>query len=102
MMQGEILSEVIQNINSGSGHHLALSGQIQIGGDVVGRDKFTFTNSSIIVDPSRGRELVDEEIETRRNMAFRSALVHLLQTQKVVFFFDHCAIHLSIGYAVIF
>ena len=73
----------------GDSGNVFLSGQVSVGGDVVGGNKLTISNSSLIFNPAGGTAFAQSEIDTRRNMAFRQALSSLLMKQKVVLFVDH-------------
>ncbi len=71
------------------GGGVRLSGEVRVGGDLVGRDKIIIKNSSIILNPASGPALVEMEAESRRNAALRAALAALQAERRVVLFFDH-------------
>lgn len=74
---------------AGGGHHISLAGQVEIGGDVVGGDKITIANPTVVLNPSGGFDLGQAEAQTRRNTAFRAALTAALGEGPLVLFFDH-------------
>lgn len=72
----------------------APAGSLSFGGnvsaqDIVAGNKITISNSTLIFNPDQGRDLLNAEIEQRRNRAFRQALLELVKTEKVVIFLDH-------------
>lgn len=74
---------------AGGGHQISLSGQVEIGGDVVGGDKITIANPTIVLNPNGGAILGQAEAQTRRNTAFRSTLAAALEEGPLVLFIDH-------------
>jgi hypothetical protein len=71
------------------GHRINLSGQVEVGGDVVGGDKITIANPTIVLNPNGGFDLGQAEAQTRRSTAFRAALAAALATEPLVLFIDH-------------
>lgn len=69
---------------------VTVSGQtLKVGGDVVGGDKITIQNASIVLNPGGGGDLLRAEAQTRRNTAFRQALSVLLGERRLILFLDH-------------
>ena len=66
-----------------------MSGEVHVQGDVIGGDKIIIRNLPVIVDPAAGLRLAQEEVQTRRNVAFREALAAQLAEQRIVLFIDH-------------
>jgi hypothetical protein len=69
-------------------------GSISFGGNVTAQDivvgqKVTISNSTLILNPGAGLDLLEAEIEQRRNRAMRRALLDLIRSEQVVIFVDH-------------
>lgn len=69
-------------------------GSISFGGNVTAQDiivgqKVTINNSTLILNPSAGVELLEAETEQRRNRAMRRALLDLVRSEQVMIFVDH-------------
>lgn len=67
---------------------LALSGDITANDIIVG-NKITIRNSTLVFNPGGGADVLQAEVEQRRNRAFRAALLDLVATQKLILFIDH-------------
>lgn len=85
----DTFSSMFASVPGGGSGNVFLSGQVSVGGDVVGGNKLTISNSSLVFNPAGGTAFAQSEIDTRRNIAFGQALSSLLRKQKVVLFFDH-------------
>lgn len=86
---GQALGGAFSSLSSGAAGGVSIAGSVEVGGDIVGRDKITISNSSIIVNPGGGLDQAQTEIRTRRNTTFRAALSQLLAERSLVVFFDH-------------
>lgn len=89
LMGSQTFSSMFTPVAGSGGGNVFLSGQVSVGGDVVGGNKLTISNSSFVFNPAGGTAFAQSEIDTRRNMAFGQALSSLLLKQKVILFFDH-------------
>lgn len=73
---------------AGGGAHI--DGDVKAARDFIGRDQNVyFPNAKVELTPGGGPAEADEEADTERNKAFRTALGNLQETQKVILFFDH-------------
>ncbi|MBI1294541.1 AAA family ATPase [bacterium] len=69
-------------------------GGISFGGNVTAQDiivgqKVIINNSTLILNPGAGLDLLEAEIEQRRNRAMRRALLDLVRSEQVMIFVDH-------------
>lgn len=68
--------------------NLTLSGSVQAENIVLGTN-IVISNSSLVLNPNRGADLVELELNFRRSNAFREALSHLATNQPLLLLVDH-------------
>lgn len=68
---------------------VTISGSANVGGDVVGGDKITINNSSVVVRLGGGIEMALENHRARLELALRRTLIERLRDRPLVVLLDH-------------